>query len=163
MDTFAGLPGPYTLSNLFTEARTQLPHLMQRRNRFLPGFSGRDKIPAPMRIAVHLRASRLLGCPICAGIFPHLAKREGLSRDDIDAITHGMTHDLDDDIHGAVTWASTILAAEGETPPEIPEPALALSEAQREHLHYMMRLERLVHATGLMFLPHGWVSRTAGV
>ncbi len=152
----------YNLGNLVAEAKTQLPHLVQERSSFLPGFKGDERIPAPMRLAVHLRSARLMGCPVCAKLFPPIATREGLSPEDISSIVDGDTADLDQELHGAVSWAEALIANDGEAPEETPEAALALSDQQREHLQYMMRVELLVHATGLMFLPHSWIARTAG-
>ena len=152
----------YNLGNLVAEAKTQLPHLLQERGNFLPGFKGDERIPARMRLAVHLRGARLLGCPVCAKLFPPIAAREGLSPEDIANIASGETADLDTEVHGAVTWASAVISNDGEAPADIPEAALTLSEQQRDHLQYMIRVERLVHATGLMFLPHSWIARTAG-
>ncbi len=163
METATYQPGPYTFGNLVAEARLQLPHLARHRQHLLPGFAGRHKLPARLRWAVHLRAARVLGCPVCAKVFPPLAAREGLSRDDIARIMAGDVADLADDIGGAVAWAGAVLEADGEAPEPIPEAALGISEAQREHLQYMMRLERLIHATGLIFLPHAWIYRAAGV
>jgi len=154
-------PGPYTVSFLLGEARTQLPHLLRNRNQFLPGFAGTHKLPAATRVAVHLRASRVLGCPVCAGLFPRIATRQGFTDDEIASITAGWTDDLPDEIRGAVAWAEAILEAEGEAPWEVPEAAQALSDEQRDHLQYTLRLERLVHATGLMFLPHSLIERAA--
>jgi alkylhydroperoxidase family enzyme len=160
MDT---LPGPYTLDNLIAEARTQLPHLARHRHHLLSGFTGRQKLPARQRLAVHLRAARVLGCPVCAKLFPPLAVREGIGHDEIERIAAGEVADLPEDLAAAVVWAEAVLDGRGDAPASVPDAALALSEAQRDHLQYMMRVERLVHATGLLFLPHSWITRAAGV
>ena len=118
----------YNLGNLVAEAKTQLPHLFQERSSFLPGFKGDERIPARMRLAVQLRAARLMGCPVCAKLFPPIAGREGLSPEDISNIVSGDTAELDEEIHGAVTWVSALIANDGEAPDEIPEACLALSE-----------------------------------
>lgn len=161
MEGFPIAPGRYTVSNLLSEARLQLPYLIRDRNLILPGFQGMHRLPTTTRVAVHLRAARILGCPVCAGLFPRIAARQGFTEEEIASISAGWVDDLPEEIRGAVDWAGAILESGGDAPYEVPDSALALSDEQRDHLQYMMRLERLVHATGLMFLPHSLIERAA--
>ena len=161
MDDPLSAPGPYTVGFLVGEARLQLPHLIRERSLLLPGFAGPSRLPAATRVAVHLRAARIFGCPVCAGLFPRIAARQGFTDEEIASISAGWTDDLPEEIQGAVAWASAVLEAGGDAPYEVPEMAELLSDEQRDHLQYMMRLERLVHATGLMFLPHALIEHAA--
>lgn len=161
MNEFSRAPDRYTIGNLLSEARTQLPHLLRERNQLVPGFKGIHRLPATARVAVHLRSARILGCPVCAELFPRIAARQGFTEEEIAAISSGLVEDLPVEIRGAVDWATAVLEGGGEAPFDLPESALALSDEQRNHLQYMMRLERLIHATGLVFLPHSLIERAA--
>jgi len=152
-------PGPYSLSKLAQEVQVQLPELIKGGADLLPGLLGEHKLDGGSRLAVHLRLARLLGCPVCANLFPALAARAGLSPQAILSAQAGSPDGLSGEQFGAVVWAGEILVADGATPVTVPEAALALTDPQRQHLLLMMRLELVVHATGLMFLPHSWIDR----
>ncbi len=161
MNESSRAPERYTIGNLISEARTQLPYLLRERNQLVPGFRGIHRLPATARVAVHMRSARIFGCPVCAELFPRIAARQGFTDEEIAAISAGLVDDLPDEIRGAVEWASAVLEGGGDAPFEVPESARALSDEQLSHLQYMMRLERLIHATGLVFLPHSLIERTA--
>ncbi len=159
MTDHATNPHTYSLAALGHELRAQLPSLLRHRRDFAVGFSGAGRLDGATRLAVQLRMARVLGCPVCAGLFPLLARPAGLSDEAVRSAFAGQPGDLSAVQYGAVAWAGEVLRADGAAPRELPEPALALSDAQREHLLYVMRLELVVHATGLMFLPHRWIER----
>lgn len=152
-------PGPYSLGKLAQEVQTQLPELIKGGADLLPGLMGEHKLHGSSRLAVQLRMARLLGCPVCANLFPPLGARAGLSPQAVQSALDGTPDGLTDPQYGAVVWVGEILVGDGATPAPVPEAALVLTEPQRQHLLLMMRLELIVHATGLMFLPHGWIDR----
>jgi AhpD family alkylhydroperoxidase len=154
-------PGPYTLANLLAEARRQVPPLLASLVTPLPPDA--ERLSGRLRLVVWLRLARTLGCPVCLGVFPSLARRRGITADQVDAALHGRLDALPADWAAGVTWADAIVAAGGERPAEVPDRAAALPEAVRDRLLTFVRMERLVHATGLMFLPHAWVLRAAGL
>jgi hypothetical protein len=152
-------PGPYSLSKLAQEVQVQLPELIKGGPDLLAGLTGEHKLDGASRLAVQLRMARLLGCPVCAKLFPPLGAPAGLSDQAVQSALAGTPEGLTPEQHGAVVWAGAILVGDGATPDPIPEAALALTAPQRHHLLFMMRLELVIHATGLMFLPHGWIDR----
>ncbi len=152
-------PGPYSLNKLAQEVQAQLPELIKGGADLLPGLVGEHKLDGSSRMAVQLRMARLLGCPVCAKIFPPLGGSAGLSETGVLSALAGTPEGLTDQQYGAVVWCGEILVGDGATPADVPEAALVLTEPQRQHLLFMMRLELVVHATGLMFLPHGWIDR----
>jgi hypothetical protein len=161
MNTASG-SGRYSIKNLWQEARTQLGPIRRHRSRLLPGFFGSDSLAGDLRLLVQLRMARLVGCPVCAGLFPLLALPASLSPGAVSCAFAGEPDHLTDEQYGAVLWAGEVLKLRGERPPEVPQAALVLSQAQRDHIAYMMRVELLVHATGLMFLPHHMIARVRG-
>ncbi len=161
MNTATG-PERYSLRNLWQEARTQLGPLGRHRHRLLPGFFGSDSIDGTTRLLMQLRMARLVGCPVCAGLFPLLALPASLSPGAVSSGFAGEPDHLTDEQYGAVLWAGEVVQRRGGLPAEVPEASLVLSVSQRDHIAYMMRLELLVHATGLMFLPHHMISRVRG-
>ena len=156
-------PGPYTLGKLLGEVATQLPELLRSGGHLVTGLTGPHRLPGSSRMAVQLRMARILGCPVCAKLFPPLGSRAGLSPEAVQSALAGAPDALTPEQYGAVVWAGDILQADGTAPFEVPEPALALTAPQRDHLLFMMRLELVVHSTGLMFLPHGMVERATRV
>lgn len=152
-------PGPYSLDKLAREVQLQLPELIKGGADLLPGLLGEHKLDGASRLAVQLRMARLLGCPVCANVFPPLGPSVGLSPSAVQSALKGTPDGLTEAQYGAVVWASEVLVGDGATPDPIPEAAQALTEPQRQHLLFMLRLELVVHATGLMFLPHGWIDR----
>jgi len=113
------------------------------------------------RVAVSLRLSRIFGCPVCRQLFPALAERAGLDRDAVRAALDGRIADLAPEVAAAVAWAEAVASGDGALPTDVPEAATMLGDAQRDHLAFMVRLELVVHATGLFFLPHRWIERAA--
>jgi AhpD family alkylhydroperoxidase len=151
-------PGPYSLGNLAQEASRQLPALLGSLRFARPGDGPDERVPGRTRLLVWLRLSRTLGCPLCLRIFPTLARHRGLDEAAIASALAGLPEGLQPDQYAAIQWADAIVAADGERPYTIPETAQALTEGQRERLLFFVRMERIVHATGLMFLPHAWIS-----
>lgn len=152
-------PGPYSLGKLAQEVQAQLPALIKGGADLLPGLMGEHKLDGGSRLAVQLRMARLLGCPVCISLFPSMGAHVGLSAEAVQSALAGTPEGLTDQQYGAVAWSGEILVGDGATPDSVPEAALALTEPQRQHLLFMMRLELVVHATGLMFFPHGWIDR----
>jgi len=156
------VPGPYTLRNLAREARTQLPLLLRNARDLPAGLHGADRIQGKTRLLVQLRMARLMGCPVCVNLFPPLAARAGYSETAISSALEGLGDGLAPDEQAAVAWTGTLVTRDGQDPIEVPDEAARLTDKQRQHLAYMVRLELVVHATGLMFLPHQWILGAAG-
>lgn len=156
-------PGPYTLGFLAAEAQKQLPSLLAR-----PGLLKRpqghgDRIGGKQKLAAWLRLSRLEGCPVCIHLIPFLAQRKGLDARLVAGALDGDLATLGPELGAIVAYAEAVYRARGEAPRPLPEAATALTRAQREHLEAFVRLERLVHATGLLVLPHAWIRKAAGL
>lgn len=155
-------PGPYTLGFLAAEAQRQLPALLSN-----PGLlkrpGGADRVGGRSKLAAWLRLSRLEGCPVCIHLIPHLAKRKGLDPALVSASLEGRVEVLPAELGATVAYAEAVYRAFGEAPGVVPDAAAALTRAQREHLEAFVRLERIVHATGLLVLPHAWIRRAAGL
>jgi len=166
-DSKAGKPeasapgaGPYDLANAGREALAQLPLLLRAAPRQLGDLiSGRHALQIGTRLAVQLRLAKLMGCPVCLGLFPGLGQRAGLSEVAVQSALGGRREGLSVEAHAATRWAEAVLAAGGDPPEVAPGVALDLTVQQREHLNYVVRLERLVHAVGLAFLPHTMIER----
>lgn len=152
-------PGPYSLGKLASEVVTQLPELLRGGPDLIPGLVGEHKLDTASRVAVQLRMARLLGCPVCARMFPGLGRKAGLTHEAVESALAGEPAGLAPEQYGAVVWADAIITGNGATPLDVPMAALALTDPQRQHLLFMMRLELVVHATGLMFLPNAWIDR----
>ena len=150
---------PYTLRRLLSETRTQVPRLVGGTGAVLPGLVGSDRIDGKTRLLVQLRMARLMGCPVCVGMFPPLARRAGLHDEAIRSALDGGPEALTPEQYAAVCWAGTLVESDGHAPEQPPEPARLLTDTQRRHLLFFVRMELVVHATGLMFLPHRWVQR----
>lgn len=153
------LTSSYTLRRLLSETRMQVPRLVRGKGDVIPGFVGSERLDGKTRLLVQLRMARLMGCPVCAGVFPPLARRAGLHDEAIRSALDGRPDALSPEQYAAVCWAGTLVESDGNAPEPPPEPATALSDSQRRHLQFFVRMELVVHAAGLMFLPHGWVQR----
>jgi AhpD family alkylhydroperoxidase len=149
------------LHNLTREARLQLPLLARTTGHLRTGFRGADRIEGKTRLLVQLRMARLMGCPVCVNLFPPLAARAGYDKTAIESALEGRADGLTPSEHAAVAWTGELVTRDGEVPTDVPAEAQSLSDAQRDHLAFVTRLELVVHATGLMFLPHGWIERAA--
>jgi len=152
--------GPYNLANAGRETINQLPRLL----RDAPGqlsslVSGEHALQIGTRLAIQLRMAKLMGCPVCLGIFPRLGQRAGLSAVAVQSALLGRHEGLSVEAHAATRWVEAVHAAWGALPEVAPGVAMDLSARQREHLTFVVRLERLVHAVGLLFLPHGMIER----
>ncbi len=153
-------PGPYTLGKLGLEAVNQIPIIASGLPELIHAFRGDYRIDAKTRIAVQLRLARLMGCPVCASFFPPLARRIGLSPEAVESAFAGTPEGLTEKQFGAVTWAGELARGDGTEPTEIPEPVYQISQLMREQLILQTRIELLIHATGLMFLPHRMIENT---
>jgi alkylhydroperoxidase family enzyme len=156
-------PGPYTLSNLSQELTLQLPQLVKGALGQLSRLVGSDRLPLDTRLAVQLRAAKLLGCPVCLEIFPRTALLAGMSEVSIRSAIEGRPDGLSASAFAAVSWIEAVIVAGGEAPEIAPSAATELTATQRKHLVYIARLERLVHSAGLLFLPHRLIERAAGI
>ncbi|MCC6525739.1 MAG: carboxymuconolactone decarboxylase family protein [Polyangiaceae bacterium] len=162
MDIHAASPGRYSLAHLAEEARLLVPELVRTAGDAVAGLVGPERVDGKIRLLVQLRMARRLGCPVCVGLFPPLAARAGLSDTAVASALAGSAEGLAPAEHAAVAWVDRLLTDEADALAAVPEPARLLSEAQRRHLLFVVRLERVVHATGLLFLPHRWIDRVRG-
>lgn len=153
-------PGPYTLGFLLNEALQQLPPLLANPGR-LRRPDGVDRVGGRQKLAAWLRLSRLEGCPVCIHLIPALARRRGFDESMITGALDGELTSLSTELGSVVAYADAVYRAEGHTPVELPVEARSLTAPQRTHLEAFVRLERLVHASGLMFLPHAWIRAAA--
>jgi len=155
-------PGPYTLRNLAHEFRVQAPRVLRHPTEFPAGFrQGPGRIDGTTRVLVLLRMARLLGCPVCLNLFPKVGARMGIDAGAIRAALDGNAEGLSPEQFAAVSFGGLVIESKGELPAEIPAEAQLLTPEQRAHLVAAARVERVVHATGLMFLPHRWIVRAA--
>ena len=154
-------PGPYTLSFLAQEAAAQGPRALRGLPDFVRGFTGEGRLERATRIAIFLRMSKMLGCPVCRALFPKLAPSAGLDAAAVESAIRGDGAGLEAEAAAAIAWVEAVMAADGDEPLAVPEAAQPLSPAQRAHLLQAVRIERVVHATGLLFLPHALVERAA--
>jgi len=150
-------PGPYTLAKLGRDLLTHVPELPDWGPHLRPPKD--DGLQWSTRLAVQLRLARLLGCPVCVGLFPGLGPRAGLTSDQVQAALAGDLQPLPPEAGGAVSWAEAIIVGGGTAPLEVPEAALVLRASQRDHLLATTRLEIVIHSVGLMFLPHRMIER----
>lgn len=155
-------PGPYSPVTLAQRLVLLGPKVIGGIPDIAVGFAGPHRVSAPARVAAQIRLARVLGCPVCAGLFPRLAGKVGLSEDQVARVREGELAGLAPDVAGAVAWVEEVLVREGQEPEVIPQPATHLSPEQRDHLLAMARLELIVHHTGLMLLPKALVRRAAG-
>lgn len=153
-------PDRYTLKKLIRETGTQLPVVLPRLHRVPWGFIRPDRLENKTRLLVQLRMAKMMGCPVCVGLFPPLASRAGFDDTAIESALAGEGDGLTAEQHGAVAWVTEVIDKNGE-PEHVPPPAEALSDHMRDHIALMARVELVVHATGLMFLPHSWITRAA--
>lgn len=158
----AWTPGPYTIKKLGHEITQQSPVIAQGFSELVHSFVGDHRLQPDLRVAMHLRFSRLMGCPICARFFPKLGPKVGLNPVAVHSAMNGHPEALTPVQYGVVVWAGELVTSDGVIPDDIPEPALALSQLVREQIATATQLELVVHATGLMFLPHSWIRRIAG-
>ena len=125
------------------------------------GFTGEGCLERSTRIVILLRLSKMLGCPVCRALFPKLAPSAGLDAAAVDSAIRGDGAGLAAEAAAAIAWVGAVMAADGDEPRVVPEEAQSLSPAQRAHLLQAVRIKRVVHATGLLFLPHALVERAA--
>lgn len=156
-------PGPYTLSNLSQELTLQLPQLVKGAAEQISRLVGSERLSLDARLAVQLRAAKLLGCPVCLEIFPRTARWADMNEVWIQSAIHGRPDGLSAEAFAAVSWIEVVIVAGGEAPEIAPSTATELTAAQRKHLVYIARLERLVHSAGLMFLPHSLIEKAAQI
>ena len=158
-------PGRYTLITLGRRLLTRAPQLVRGVPDLLAGLERENSLGLDTRLAVQLRMARLLGCPVCLGLFPHLASKVGLEQEAAEAATEGRQHHqlATPRMQGALAWIEELIRADGEAPEMVPAAAAELTAGQRRHLQYLIRLDLVVHSAGLMFLPHSLIRRAAGL
>jgi hypothetical protein len=152
-------PGPYTLRNLAHEIRVRGPQLIGSLPQLQSGFLGPDRIDGKTRVLFFLRMARLMGCPVCLKLFPTIGAQAGLDTAAIRSAMDGRADGLSPDQFAVISWAADVMASKGEPPAAVSPEAMILTSVQRDHLVAGVRLELLIHATGLMFLPHRWIER----
>jgi hypothetical protein len=157
----AWTPGRYTIRRLGQELVQQAPGIARGFPDMVRGIGGAYGIDPAVRVAVQLRYARLMGCPVCAAIFPRVGPRVGLGPEAVRSALDGAPDHLTPEQHGAVVWAGELVTSGGVEPAPIPEPARAISQLLREQITAMTRLELVVHAAGLMLLPHSLIERVA--
>ena len=149
----------YTVKRLGRTLAAQMPELVKELPSLLEGIGS---LGVPARLAVQLRMARLFGCPVCLRIFPWLAGRVGLAPRLVEGAIDGRREQLPAEAAGSVAWIEVVLAG-GGAPDLVPAAAMELSSQQRAHLLALARLEQVVHATGLMLLPHAMIERALGI
>ena len=154
------MPPRYTLGHWAAEVRAQVPRLLRTAADATAGRAGPDRLDAATRVAVCLRLARRLGCPVCRALFPRLAAHAELGPEEVASVLADSPTALPPQAAAALAWTAAIARGAGAEPEGVPA-AAALTPAQRAHLLFFVRLELLVHATGLFFLPHAWVARAA--
>ncbi len=160
MTDYRWSPGPYTLAKLGRELLNHVPELAQwGPNLKPPAHAG---LEWSTRLAVQLRLAKLLGCPVCLGLFPGLGPRAGLTSGQVQDALAGDLRALPPEAAGAVAWTEAVIVGGGTTPLEVPEAAMVLQASQRDHLLATTRLEIVIHSIGLMFLPHSMIERAFG-
>jgi hypothetical protein len=152
-------PGRYNLQKLGQELTTQVPELLRGLPQLVGGLAGPDRLGLPTRLAFQIRSARLMGCPVCLEIFPRVAQKAGLDAAVVQRIELGELDGLTPEVAGAVAWADAVITRDGAEPELVPGAAMALSTAQRGHLLFLARLELVVHAAGLMLLPHNLIQQ----
>jgi hypothetical protein len=154
-------PGRYSVGRFARELVTQAPGIARGFPDMIHGFKGSAKIDPLIRVAIQLRYARLMGCPVCATLFPKLGPKVGLGPDAVRSAFAGEPDHLTPQQYGAVVWVGELVKSGGVEPAEVPEAARALSQLLREQLATMTRLELVIHSAGLMFLPHALIERAA--
>ncbi len=151
-------PGPYTLSHLGQALLAHAPAVLRGVPQLIAGFRNDRRLDGATRIAVQLRLATLLGCPVCRGLFPALARRAGVSEAGVQAALHGDGAALPAQTAAALAWVEAIVRAGGDPPAPV-EAAAALSGPQRDHLVVLTRLDLIIHSVGLMFLPRSMIEQ----
>jgi alkylhydroperoxidase family enzyme len=152
-------PGRYNIQKLGHELTTQVPALLRGLPQLVGGLAGPDRLGLPTRLAFQIRSARLMGCPVCLELFPRIAPRAGLDAAAVERIKSGELDGLSPEVAGAVAWADAVVTRDGAEPELVPGAAMALNTAQRGHLLFVARLELVVHAAGLMLLPHDMIQQ----
>jgi hypothetical protein len=161
MGTTGQHQGAYTFANIGHEIATQGPPLVRELPRLVSGLVGTGKVSPEARVAAQLRMAKLFGCPVCLHLFPRIAASVGLDAAAVESAKHGVSTGLSPEAHGAVVWVGEVVSLEA-LPEVVPGPAMNLSATQREGLVAMVRLDRIIHAVGLFFLPHAVIERALG-
>ncbi len=155
--------GKFTVANLINTTRRQSPRIFGDSNSIIAGFKGDERLTASQRLAMQLRITKIMGCPVCLNLLPPLARKAEFDEDQIQDAMNGGMGTLSPDVAAAADWAEAVLLADGDEPDEedVVESAL-LTDLQREHILTMTRIEMVVHSLGLAFLPHQVIERARG-
>lgn len=161
MDSANRLPdhGRYTLIRLGQELHHQAPRLLAGLGPYVRSQLEGGGLRPETHLAVLLRMARLQGCPLCLKLFPRLGPRMGLTDQAVQSALDGSPQHLSTETQAALAWIEAITLGRGDEPEVVPGPAMALSAGQRSSLLFRARLSLLIHATGLMFLPHALIER----
>lgn len=150
----------YTLGKLGQDVVTHVPAVIRGLPQLVPGFVGHGRLAGQARAGAQLRLARLVGCPVCAALFPGIARRAGLSAAEVEAAARGEIAALPREVAGSVAVVEETVRGGGQLR-ELPEAARALTDGQREHLVVWIRLELVVHSVGLLFLPQSMIDRAS--
>ncbi len=83
--------GKYTFPHAVKTLRRQLPRVLDDLYTITPGFMGDERLTRSQRLAMQIRLSKLMGCPVCVSFFPALAKKAEFDEDQIqDAMLGGL-------------------------------------------------------------------------
>jgi hypothetical protein len=155
----APLQGPYTLKNLGQQLKQQFPALARNWQQLLPDLLSPERLELKSHLAAHLRLGKLFGCPLCLRLFPPLLMKAGLEAQHVEEIVCGELRASPPQVRAAVSWIEAAFATKGQKPELVPAAAMVLNAHQRAYLLNVVRLEMIIHATGLMFLPHAMIQR----
>ncbi|GMV38509.1 MAG: hypothetical protein AMXMBFR64_02250 [Myxococcales bacterium] len=74
---------------------------------------------------------------------------------------HGQAAGRSTGVAAALGWAEAVMEAGGSELAQLRATVATFSDAQRAHVLQEIRIERVVHATGLLFLSHALAERGA--
>ncbi len=149
--------GKFTAAHMMKTFKREVPRVVTDLGVLPPGFRGEERLTGSQRLAMQLRITRIMGCPVCLSLFPTLARKAEFDEEQIrDALLGGLGA-LSPDVAAAADWAGAVVLAGGEEPEE--EEDEILTDLQRTHIVAMARIEMLVHSVGLAFLPHRLVEK----
>lgn len=151
--------GRYSIAHLGRTLVTQLPRVIGDAGTIPAGFTGDDKLTGEQRLAIQLRITKLMGCPVCQALFPPMATNAGFDDLQLEEALRGGDMALRPEVAAAADWAAAVLLSDGREPPGDVARSGYLSDQQRDHIATFTRLEMAIHAIGLSFLPHSMIER----
>jgi hypothetical protein len=145
------IDGHYTFDLLVKTMSTHVPEILKHFPTLTSSWKGPEKMSGKTRILLFLRLAKRMGCPVCRGIFPRMARSRGMDENEINEALGGPSGYLSADRAEALSFADAILQAGGELPSSQPK---NLPLQQQQQILTFVRLEMVIHSVGLMFLPH---------